>query len=450
MAPKGSDSVASGTEELKPPSTFPGIWKYPTDREKPHRNVDDWLVCKRKDDDIGENLWRVHDKLYNLEKFMKNHPGGPLWIEMTRGTDITEAFETSHVVNVSLVEQTLSKYYVGDAKHPRNSPYTFKEDGFFKTLKRRIEPTMKKVGTQSNVQIRLIQDSEVALFVIFALIGVIYNSTLFQILAGAILTIENISAHNFFHLKPNWRQYYFDLGLQSSYEWKVAHALSHHLFPNTLLDLELTMFPTYQFLPNRPKHWFQRNVAVIYSHVLYAVTFWYDLAKRIYHVSAGHQKLRPENFIVFAQLILFMFIAETPFMGLRSWIFIQTVASYVFLTIGANAAHHYPDSFHDGDEARPDPDFGLCQLDATKNRSDELHKTLIVILATFGEHCLHHLFPTICHSKLIHIKPIFEDLVKEFKEESACTPVSQWEMYKGTLEQLRRTDCRKRTSKKSN
>lgn len=63
--------------------------------------------------------------------------------EMFARTDITEAFEASHIVNVNKVETILAKYYVKDADHPRNSPYTFNEQGFYKTLKRRAEPILK-------------------------------------------------------------------------------------------------------------------------------------------------------------------------------------------------------------------------------------------------------------------------------------------------------------------
>jgi cytochrome b involved in lipid metabolism len=101
------------------------------------------FTAKRKGDGIGEDYWRVHDKLYKLDKFIEKHPGGRDWIEMTRGTDITEAFEASHVFHVDKVESILAKYYVKEATHPRNSPYVFKDDGFYKTLKRRVEPIFK-------------------------------------------------------------------------------------------------------------------------------------------------------------------------------------------------------------------------------------------------------------------------------------------------------------------
>jgi len=100
------------------------------------------LTDKRRGDDI-EDYWRVHDKLYDLDKFVDKHPGGKDWIKVTRGTDITEAFESSHVVNVDKVESILAKYYIKEANHPRNSPYVFKDDGFYKTLKRRVEPVLK-------------------------------------------------------------------------------------------------------------------------------------------------------------------------------------------------------------------------------------------------------------------------------------------------------------------
>jgi cytochrome b involved in lipid metabolism len=104
--------------------------------------IETCIIGKRQDDNVG-NHWRVHDKIYDLESFVSKHPGGPEWIELTRGSDITEAFETAHVVNVRGVEGMLEKFFIRNATHPRFSPYTFKDDGFYKTLKRRVEPILK-------------------------------------------------------------------------------------------------------------------------------------------------------------------------------------------------------------------------------------------------------------------------------------------------------------------
>lgn len=59
-----------------------------------------------------------------------------MWIEATKGTDITEAFESAHLSENP--EKLLKKFYVKDISTPRNSPYTFHENGFYRTLKRKV------------------------------------------------------------------------------------------------------------------------------------------------------------------------------------------------------------------------------------------------------------------------------------------------------------------------
>lgn len=84
--------------------------------------------------------------MYDLTEFIKKHPGGSDWINFTQGTDITEAFEASHLVNTKYVEKLLATYFVKVAENSRNSPYTFNENGFYKTLKRKIEPKLKVIS----------------------------------------------------------------------------------------------------------------------------------------------------------------------------------------------------------------------------------------------------------------------------------------------------------------
>ena len=67
-------------------------FSFPGRRDK-LRGANHWLESKRKADGIDKNLWRIHDRLYNLTDFALQHPGGKIWIEATKGTDITEAYE---------------------------------------------------------------------------------------------------------------------------------------------------------------------------------------------------------------------------------------------------------------------------------------------------------------------------------------------------------------------
>ena len=80
----------------------------PTGRDTPLLSATGWLAGKREDDQT-DGLWRIHDNLYDLTNF--DHPGGEFFIEMGRGTDCTELFESSHP-NMEKVSKLLKKLFV--------------------------------------------------------------------------------------------------------------------------------------------------------------------------------------------------------------------------------------------------------------------------------------------------------------------------------------------------
>lgn len=82
---------------------------------------------------------------------------------------------------------------------------------------------------------KMMEDSLVAGFVLFGVLGAVLNSWICCIISGVILACVEVGAHNFFHLKDTWRRFYFDLGLGNSYEWRITHFFSHHLYPNTVM-----------------------------------------------------------------------------------------------------------------------------------------------------------------------------------------------------------------------
>jgi hypothetical protein len=55
---------------------------------------------------------------------------------LTEGVDITEQFETHHLYGKA--EQMLSKFYVREAKKKRNYNFTYKPNGFYRTMKGRV------------------------------------------------------------------------------------------------------------------------------------------------------------------------------------------------------------------------------------------------------------------------------------------------------------------------
>lgn len=64
-----------------------------------------------------------------------------------QGIDITEAFEIHHL-NRGKVQSVLQGYRVRDAKLPRNFKFTFKENGFYRTIHRRVAEKLKTISTE--------------------------------------------------------------------------------------------------------------------------------------------------------------------------------------------------------------------------------------------------------------------------------------------------------------
>ena len=141
-----------------------GFTKYPTNRNAEPKSISLWLEGKVVDDDIrgesqnGRPLWRVRNKLYDFTDFASKHPGGEDWFHLMKNTDITEAFEAHHP-NIEIVEKYLSMYYIKDTNKPRNSPFTFEKDGFYCTLRKRVQPLLPILGKGSTTKMKLIQDS---------------------------------------------------------------------------------------------------------------------------------------------------------------------------------------------------------------------------------------------------------------------------------------------------
>jgi fatty acid desaturase len=82
---------------------------------------------------------------------------------------------------------------------------------------------------------------------------------------------------------------------------------------------------------------------------------------------------------------------------------------------------------------RADRDFGLGQIDAVRDHVELAHNPFIV-LVTFGEHCLHHLFPTIDHTNLHHFYPIFHETCREFGVK--YKPLKVLQLCKGQFQML--------------
>jgi len=392
---------------------------YPTHRDDfTWKSGTQWLRAKVIDDDC-EGLWRIHDDLYDLSGWEKSHPGGKDWIVLTKGTDCTEAFETFHALGVS--SALLQKFWVKSAKSPRRYRFTFHEDGFFKTLQRKARKTLKEVGTGPDWRSTVTQDFLAGSFLLCFILLCFYPTFLNAMIAAAFLGMSNNSAHNYFHLadKFAWRRFYFDLSFVGSREWRISHALSHHLYTNTYADLEVSSVePLIEFLPV-PKGAIRTFLHHIASHVFAVFSYPASLAMRIYLILFESDEVLPEHSLPWLQLLVMTAATQDPTQSLYLWLAMHCAAGYM-LVIQKTTTHHGPELYHAGDKLRTDRDWGLHTLDTTRDmdKSEQTWGFLSKPLnfTTFGNHTLHHMFPAVDHSKLDLLYPALYETLKEFGE----------------------------------
>ncbi|CAH0564509.1 unnamed protein product [Brassicogethes aeneus] len=423
--------------ETNPPFSSLGIIP-PARRRGITQNGDIWLE-DRQALSGAEGLWRIHDKLYDLSSFIDNHPGGPEWLQLSKGTDITEAFETHHLSNGP--EKMLVKFFVKEAKTKRNSPYTFKNDGFYKTLKQEVIKKIKYIPKQSSNTTNFLIDSLLVGMFIFSILACTYWNFYIGALAGSFMAMTSIAAHNYFHRKDNFRMFYFHFSLMQVREWRISHVLSHHLYTNTVDDLEISSWePFIQYLPIEKKP-LVRYGSYIYAPLLWITSFHLSFIRRILEIKKGNMRhAQPTEWLGFLlPLVMFLISGQSLWWSFIMWNYILLCGSTHFFLVGLHAAHHHPDIFHDGDEPRSkdDLDWGLSQLDTVMDRK-EINGSHFLVLTNFGDHALHHLFPTLDHGTLEHLYPIFEDVLERFNERTSFRCVSQVDTFTGSYQQISR------------
>ena len=195
----------------------------------PYKSPFDYIDGKRIDDNVPQSLWRIHDKVYDLTSF--EHPGGQQFLTLTKGTDITELFETHHL-DMARVRKMLPKYEI-ELTAPlaaRQCPLTFHPDGFYCTLRKKIwrdfGSSIKK-DTRTVTRLgpsplsKVFADALALLSVTLVCVGGRLGDYRVAIAAGLLNGVFIGVGHNFLHQKDNFRRHYMDLSGYSSAEFRM-------------------------------------------------------------------------------------------------------------------------------------------------------------------------------------------------------------------------------------
>jgi fatty acid desaturase len=124
----------------------------------------------------------------------------------------------------------MKKYYVRDAKEPRNYRLSFDDDGFFKTLRRRLIQRLKEIDVKSyEWKSNLIFDLILLGWIGFACASMITPDWTLRVLliifSGIFATFLTNAGHNYIHKRNSWRMYGCHAVLINFREFRVLHAM---------------------------------------------------------------------------------------------------------------------------------------------------------------------------------------------------------------------------------
>lgn len=123
----------------------------------------------------------------------------------------------------------LQKYYVRDALESRNYRFTYEDDGFYRTLKRRVVKKLETVNKDEVWKSKLWLDLVVSSLFLSSIIAMKMDSYLARgvltLFAGQCMAWINTLAHNFIHQRNNFRMYAANLVIVGWRDWRVFHGM---------------------------------------------------------------------------------------------------------------------------------------------------------------------------------------------------------------------------------
>lgn len=359
--------------------------------------------------DIPKNYIGIHGNIYNIDNF--NHPGGNTFLEINKGCDITELYETHHL-NIKLTNKMLKSIpIVGKYKKQINynfTTYSIIRDKIFNIFKTRKSRTMNN-RSKFNIVIYII----ICIYLHNELLKYNFNSIdkLFFIkciFSSFVNSILGGYGHNGVH-KLSYSALLLDWNGLSSLEWLLEHVHSHHMYTNSIYDHDsISMEPFLNWIPSDKNSIFgHRGKHLIFLIAEIVVPIQGNLIHKFRWSIIFNNKyplwirLSPFIFVIrFFSHILYQGII----FGLFNLVICLFIAGYYF----AYLAHLNHININNKNYKNLDNlDFVNHQIDNTNDI--KISENLSSVFLNLNKQKMHHLFPTIDHSQLNKLYNICND-----------------------------------------
>mmetsp|Transcript_12759 Transcript_12759/g.30537 ORF Transcript_12759/g.30537 Transcript_12759/m.30537 type:complete len:438 (-) Transcript_12759:149-1462(-) len=383
---------------------------------------------------LTPDLWCIRGELYDLTGFINSHPGGEMWIRDTKGMDVTEWFETHHV-DIAKAERYMAKYKVGECKDFQPI-FTFKQDGFYATLRRRVHESGSGVSGPAFST----QAVSVACLLGWAASFIAMTrkrntagemgSYKLAVPCGMLLYTMFGLGHNFFHMRDTIFRFMFDLTTFSSHRWRFSHALGHHPYVNLEIDPEAyTLESVLSYLRSRPtNNWSVWPRWPIFNFLLGPLEAIVPLVQ-----ASTTDPLLPRDAIPFIEAAVAAKLCGSVKRGIGLVAVMHGVMTSILIAL-STPVHRSDESWTEGC-GDPVMDFGEHIVKTTQEYNVDCPPVMRMALG-FNDHIIHHLFPTIDVANQHRVRKLLDEELKAHKV--PMRKVSFWRLLWGTARVLLR------------
>ncbi|EGG19896.1 delta 5 fatty acid desaturase [Cavenderia fasciculata] len=397
----------------------------------------------------AEDCWvAVDGKVYDVTKWVNQHPGGSDIILYSSGRDVTNLFESYHPMS-DKPAAILEKYHIGTVSSLEFPKYVVKSK-FYDTLKARVRKHF--IDTAQDPQQSVGVVNRIILAYVIVISGYVLSHYVFQnfylnfLLAIVFGVCEALFAMHLLHDASHcavghnpkvwkWLGASFDFVIGGSFfAWIHQHVLGHHLYTNVRgadPDVGDGEIDFRVITPYQQRLWYHKYQH-IYAPLLYGL---YPFKTRIQDSESFIKKINgrirvsaPSTFDLVAYIvgkisfIFFRFILPLQYIPYANLIPCFIIAELTFgwyLTINFQVSHVAEDLKFFATESRPneptnvDEDWAISQVKTTQ---DYANGSLLAnyFSGALNHQVVHHLFPSIQQEFLPQIVPILKQVCSEY------------------------------------
>jgi linoleoyl-CoA desaturase len=369
-------------------------------------------------------MWLIHGKMYNLDGFLKTHPGGSLMLEATRGEDATASFESYHAMcDISKIRRIMEKYEVVNDNTITPTPTRFSDGEFYDTLRERVVAHFKSRGTSHHAnwfwamksvgQLGLFSTSFILFcfgseYSVFArgIIAIFSGHMLMQLL----FCVMHDASHHAVSSNPRINEFISStvstFGLWDNSIWYKHHCFKHHAFTGTRMDPDTIHFrPLIRKSTSEPyKSYRFLSTSYLYFVAILTVFPGQWLGQSIYHFRAYIEgsvwrftiPRRPDGWV---EPLIRVATIGCLIYAARTHIILPilfAISVNLCYSVGVIPDH---DTFETEQNLMRDisnTDWGEIQVRNSGNFSTDNPYT-VNLFGGINYQIEHHMFPTICH-----------------------------------------------------